>query len=697
MLCRAVVTLVTVPDSIAEPIAGERAHTWQRPTGATNDPWAWLRNRDDAIAYLEAENAYTDAWFAPLNGLVDTIFHEIKNRTQETDEVVPVKMGPWWYTTRTVEGSSYSIHCRGASRATATEAVLLDENIEAGDHEYFSLGVFEVSPDHRWLAWSSDTDGSELYTLRIRDLSTGVDLPDVVENTSGWSGAAWAGDSSMVFYLRPDEQMRPAEIWRHSVGSDASSDVLVMSEPDERFFLGVTLSRSEEWLILGAASKTSAEMWLIPANDPAATPVSVRGRTDDLEYFIDHWGDRFVVLTNLDALDFKVMTAPIDTPGEWSEFVAHVPGQRIVGIEPFANHLVVHEWANAQQRLRIVQRDGASDALHIDDEPHELSLDANPEWLATTLRYNFESFTSPPAVFELDLTSGERTLLKQRPTPNIDLDRYEASREWALAPDGTKVPVDIVRAKGTVADATAPCIVYGYGSYEESIPPWFSAPRLSLLDRGWVWALVHPRGGGELGRAWYEQGKLLNKRTTFTDTIACVEHLVAGKWARPDGVVIRGGSAGGLLVGACMTMRPDLFAGVIAEVPFVDVVSTMSDPTLPLTVTEWEEWGDPRAEPFASYLLGYSPYDNTVATEYPAVFITGGLNDPRVSFHEPAKWCAKLRALRTNDRPLIMRMEMGAGHGGPSGRYHQWREEAGYLAFAITITANSMNTPLRTT
>ena len=697
MLCRAVVTLVTVPDPIAEPVAGERAHTWQRPTGATNDPWAWLRNRDDAIAYLEAENAYTDAWFAPLNGLVDTIFHEIKNRTQETDEAVPVKMGPWWYTTRTVEGSSYSIHCRGASRATATDAVLLDENIEAGDHEYFSLGVFEVSPDHRWLAWSSDTDGSELYTLHIRDLTTGTDLPDVVENTSGWSGAAWAADSSMVFYLRPDEQMRPAEIWRHSVGSDGSSDVMVMSEPDERFFLGVTLSRSEEWLILGAASKTSAEMWLVPANTPTAAPVSVRGRTDDLEYLIDHWGDRFVVLTNLDALDFKVMTAPIDTPGEWSEFIAHVPGQRIVGIEPFADHLVVHEWANAQQRLRIVQRDGVSDALHIDDEPHELSLDANPEWRATTLRYNFESFTSPPAVFELDLTSGERTLLKQRPTPNIDLDRYEASREWAVAPDGTKVPVDIVRAKGTVADATAPCIVYGYGSYEESIPPWFSAPRLSLLDRGWVWALVHPRGGGELGRAWYEQGKLLNKRNTFTDTIACVEHLVAGKWARPDGVVIRGGSAGGLLVGACMTMRPDLFAGVIAEVPFVDVVSTMSDPTLPLTVTEWEEWGDPRSEPWASYMLGYSPYDNTVATDYPAVFITGGLNDPRVSFHEPAKWCAKLRALRTNDSPLIMRMEMGAGHGGPSGRYHQWREEAGYLVFAITITANSTNTPLRAT
>jgi len=690
------VTLVTVPGThvsndtspMNEPAAKQVPHVWQRPTGDAPDPWAWLRDRDDpdTVAYLEAENVYTDAWFAQHAELTETLFQEIRSRVQETDTAVPVRKGPWWYTGRTVEGLAYPIHCRGTSRDTATEQVLLDENAEAAGHEYFSLGTFDVSPDHALLAWSSDVDGSELYRLRIRDLATGTDLDDVLEGTSTWGGSAWSADSTHFFYMMPDDQMRPFQVWLHRIGTPQADDVLVYEEADERFYLGIDLTRSDQWVVMEAGSKQTSQAWVIPATDPTAAPVDVGGRREGVEYGIDHWGDCFVVLTNVDAEDFRVMTAPLDVPSDWTELVAHVPGQRINSVEPFADHLVVHEWAQAQQRIRIVRRDGSIEVVHLDDEPHELELDSNPMWDATTLRYVYQSFTVPASVYEMDLATGERTLLKQTPTPNVDLSLYEATREWATAADGTAVPVDIVRRRGTVPNGDNPCLVYGYGSYESSMPPWFSVGRISLLDRGWVWALVHPRGGGELGRRWYTDGKLLNKRNTFTDTIASVEHLIEHSWAGRDRVIIRGGSAGGLLVGSCMTMRPDLFRAVIAEVPFVDAVTTMSDPSLPLTVTEWEEWGDPRSEPAASYMLSYSPYDNTVAAAYPAVYITAGLNDPRVSYHEPAKWCAKLRAVRTDRTPpLLMKTEMGAGHGGPSGRYDRWRDEALVTTFAITV------------
>ena len=695
------VTLVTVPDAAADPTdttpipdratagpptAKRVGHVWDRPTGPVEDPWAWLRDRDDpdTVAYLEAENAYTETWFAPHRDLTETLFQEIKSRVQETDVAVPVAKDGWWYTARTTEGLNYPTHCRGRSRDTATEHVLLDENAEAAGHDYFSLGAFDVSPDHHWVAWSSDTDGSEEFTVRFRDLDTGVDTDDRLEATSSWGGTAWSADATTFFYTMPDDQMRPYQIWRHRLGTPQSDDVLVLEEPDERFYLAVELTRSGEWIVMESASKLTSTAWVLPAGDPTAQPVEVRPRTEGLEYSIDHWGDRFVVSTNLDAEDFRVMTAPLDDPGSWSEFVPHVPGQRITAAEPFAGHLVVHEWSEGQQRIRVL-RDGTWTVLDLGDEPHELELDANPEWHTDTLRYSYQSFTTPASVFELDLASGERTLLKQQPAPNVDLTKYVASREWATSPDGVRVPVDIVRCVAVEPDGTAPCLVYGYGSYEASMPPWFSVSRLSLLDRGWTWALVHPRGGGELGRRWYLDGKLLSKRHTFDDTIASVEHLVASGWAAPDRVVLRGGSAGGLLVGACMTMRPELFAGIVAEVPFVDVVSTMSDPTLPLTVTEWEEWGDPREEPYASYIAGYSPYDNTVARDYPAIYITAGLNDPRVSYHEPAKWCAKLRAVRTDDRPQLMKTEMGAGHAGPSGRYDRWRDEAQVTTFCLAI------------
>ncbi|MEY4173279.1 MAG: hypothetical protein RI900_444 [Actinomycetota bacterium] len=669
---------------VHEPVAPQSPHVWARPTGSVDDPWAWLRDRDDprTVPYLEAENAYADAWFASHQPLLDDIFREIKSRVQETDESAPVRKDDWWYVTRTVEGSSYPIHCRGRSATTATERVLLDENVEAEGHEYFAVSAFDVNPQHTVLAWASDIDGSEHYTMRFRDLTTGNDLDDTIDDTT-WGGTAWSADGNTLFYVTPDELERPSSVWRHRLGTPQSDDVMVFHEPDERFYVYVELSRSGDWIVIDTASKVSTEVRLVPAGSPEAAPVLVRPRETDHEYGLEHWGDRWVVLTNLDATDFRVLTAPLDRPGEWTELVPHLAGRRIVGVDAFADHLVLHEWADAQPRLRVLFRDGSERVLSVSEEPHDVELDSNPEWSSTLLRYATQSLTSPATVWDEDVRTGERTLVKRVPVPGVDLATYTSQRLWATADDGTQVPVDIVHRVGTPADGSAPLAVYGYGSYESSLPPWFSVARLSLLDRGAVWALVHPRGGGELGRQWYLQGKLQHKRNTFTDTIACVEHLVAQGWGHPGRVSLRGGSAGGLLVGACITMRPDLFRAAVAEVPFVDVVTTMSDPSIPLTVTEWEEWGDPRTEPAASYMLSYSPYDHTTPRSYPAMLVTAGLNDPRVSYHEPAKWVAKMRAVRTDQSTLLLRTEMGAGHGGPTGRYETWRDEARVLGFTL--------------
>ena len=662
-------------------------HTWHRAGGDVDDHYAWLRDRDDpdTIAYLEQENEHAAAWFERHRELTEQIFDEIRSRVQETDISAPVPMADWFYSSRTEEGRSYPIHCRGRSVDAATDELVLDQNAEADGHDFFDVGAFELSPDHRLLAWSSDTNGDEHYTLRFRDIAHQHDLDDRVHDTT-WAGVAWSNDGTHVYYVDADEQERPYRVMRHRLGTPQHDDVEVFADHDERFFVGVGATRSTEWIVIQSASKLSAECWLIPAGDPSAAPICVRPREDDHEYQIDHWGDRFVVVTNLDAVDFRVMEAPMDAPGDWSELVAHEPGRRITGIEPFEHHLAVHEWNRAQPSIRIVRRDGSERPLEIDPTPHDVGFGANEQWDTNVLRLRHQSLTTPPRILDVDVTTGAVTVVKETPTPNVDLDRYVATRHWAVADDGTDVPVDVVRHVDTPLDGSAPCCVYAYGSYEVSMPPWFSVARLSALDRGMVWALAHPRGGGELGRSWYLDGKLLRKRNTFTDTLAVCEHVAATGIADRSRIAVRGGSAGGLLVGACITMEPERFRSAVAEVPFVDVTTTMSDPTLPLTVTEWEEWGDPRSEPFASYIAGYSPYDNTGANAYPALMVTAGLNDPRVSFHEPAKWVARIREVRTNDAPLILRTEMGAGHAGPSGRYEAWRDEARVLTFLLTTT-----------
>jgi oligopeptidase B len=669
------------------PHAKQVPHRWERSTGAVEDPYAWLLDRDDpdTVRYLEAENAYTTEWFSDHADLLDDIFAEIKSRVQETDTAAPVRKDDWFYVSSTAEGKDYPIHSRGRTAETASTQLVLDQNVEADGHEFFDLGAFEVSPDHRYAAWSADTRGDEHYLLRVRDIDTGLDLADELRDTT-WAGVAWSADGTHVFYVVADDQERPYRVMRHRVGTPQTDDIAVFTDLDERFYVGVGATRNGLAIIVHSASKLSSENWVIDAADPTGPSVCVRARADDLEYHVDHWGDRWIIVTNLDAPDFRVMTAPLAAPGDWADFVPHEPGRRISGAEPFADHLVLHEWYQAQPQVRIVGRDGATRPLSIDASPHDVGIGANEEWDTSVLRLTHQSLTMPARVIDIDVVTGHVTVVKETPTPNVVLGDYVSTRVWATATDGTALPIDVVHHVDTPLDGTAPCCVYGYGSYEISIPPWFSVARLSWLDRGGVWALVHPRGGGELGRNWYLDGKLLNKRNTFTDTLACCEHLATTNIAARDRIAIRGGSAGGLLVGACITMEPERFASAVAEVPFVDVVTTMSDPSLPLTVTEWDEWGDPRVEPFASYILSYSPYDHTVVAEYPAIFITAGLNDPRVSYHEPAKWTAKLRTVNTGNAPILLRTEMGAGHGGASGRYDAWRDEARALVFLLQTT-----------
>jgi oligopeptidase B len=676
---------------MAAPVAPRRDHTWHRPTGDVDDPYAWMRDVDDPelLDYLRAENDAAEQFFAPHAATIETVFGEIRARVQETDMSTPVEFGPWWYVTSTTEGQNYPVHHRGPSAERATEHVLLDENAEAEGHEFFDLGAFDVSMDHSIVAWSMDVAGDEHYTLRFRDLTTGTDLADRIDDTSN-AGIAWSSDGQWVFYVTPDEQERPSTVWRHRLGTPRTDDVLVFDETDERFYVGIGSTRSEAWIVIHSASRTSADARLVSTDRPTDEPVVVMERRDDVEYGIDHWGDTFVMHTNDDAVDFRLLVADVDAdttdPSAWSELVAHEPGRRILGADAFEGHLVVHEWVDAQPRLRVVFRDRSERIVDLGAEPHDVEPTANPQWSTQLVRYTVQSLTVPTSLYDEDVRSGDRTLLRRIPTPNVDLDAYTTERLWATASDGVRVPVDVVRHVDTVLDGTAPGVLYGYGAYEASLPPWFSVARLSLLDRGYVWALAHPRGGGELGRNWYLDGKLLAKPNTFGDMIACGEHLVTAGLVAPDRLAIRGGSAGGLLVAACMTARPELFASVVAEVPFVDVVSTMSDPTLPLTVTEWEEWGDPRTEPYATCMLGYSPYDNTVAADYPAVYATAGLNDPRVSVHEPAKWIARLREVSTGSAPIVLRTELGAGHGGPTGRYDAWRDEARTLAFILATT-----------
>ncbi|MGA3562170.1 S9 family peptidase [Melissospora conviva] len=673
------------------------------------DEYAWLAEKDnpETIGYLTAENAYTEARTAHLADLRETLFNETRTRTRETDLSVPVRKGGYWYYTRTEQGQQYGVHCRRPVREGEIdppvsadgapldgEEILLDGNALAQGHDFFSLGAFDISPDGRWLAYSTDYSGDERFTLRVKDLSTGEVLPDEVPDTS--YGTAWSADASALFYVTVDEAWRTNRVWRHMIGTAATEDVLVYEENDERFFVGVELTRSERFVLIESHSKVTSEVWVIPADNPTGEPAVVAPRRQGVEYAVEHHGHRFLILHNDGAEDFELAYTSADAPGDWTPLMAHTPGVRLEGVDAFANYLVVSLRSEGLTGLRVLAI-GSTDGYDIDfpDPIYSVGLDSNPEYQTTRIRLRYTSLITPSSLYDYDLTTQEMVLRKQQPVlpgPDgrpFDPAGYEQHREWAVADDGTKVPISLVCRAGTPRDGSAPAVIYGYGSYEASMDPWFSIARLSLLDRGVVFAVAHIRGGGELGRHWYEQGKMLAKKNTFTDFVACARHLAAAGWTSPDRLVARGGSAGGLLMGAVANLAPDAFAGIVAQVPFVDTLNSILDPSLPLTVTEWEEWGNPLADPKVyEYMKSYTPYENVAAVAYPAILAVTGLNDTRVLYHEPAKWIARLRATAP-DGEYLLKTEMGAGHGGPSGRYDSWKEEAFVNAWTLDVLNRS--------
>ena len=693
-----------VPGPALPPVAARRPERREYHGDVVWDPYAWLRHPDDpeVISHLEAENAYTAARTAHLEPLASTLFEELKARTQETDLTVPVFRrhddgSAYWYYSRTDEGAEYRRYCRAAaenprrppvvSGALDGEQVFLDANREAAGQAFFDLGALSVSPDGRLLAYSVDLTGSERFTLRFRDLATGADLPDAIPDVA--HGAVWAG-SAYVFYSRVDEAWRPYVALRHRLGTDPAHDVEVLTEPDERFWLGIDASRDDRWVVISAESKLTSQCWLLPTADPEGVPRSVAPRRQGVEYSIEPAGDRLLVVHNDDAEDFALSEAPLTGAGptEWTPVLAHRPGVRILSVDAYATHAVVSLRRNGLTGLHVLPRtaDGSfgPGADVVFDEPlYTAGAVPGPEYSTPSVRVEYTSMLTPASVYDYDLATGALTLLKATPvldhpdTGPYDPTSYVQERRWAQADDGTAVPLSIVRRADVALDGRAPALLYGYGSYEIAVDPAFSMSRLSLLERGIVFAVAHVRGGGELGRRWYEQGKALHKRHTFTDFVACADFLLQHGYTSADRLAARGASAGGLLIGAVANLAPDRFRAVHADVPFVDALTTILDPELPLTVTEWEEWGDPLHDPEVyAYMRSYSPYENVTAQPYPAVLATTSLNDTRVSYTEPAKWVAKLRATADHDpsRPVLLKTEMVAGHGGVSGRYAGWRE-----------------------
>jgi oligopeptidase B len=568
----------------------------------------------------------------------------------------------------------------------APEQVLLDGNLLAEGHEYFDLGYVERSPDERLLAYTVDYSGGELFQLRFRDLESEADLDDIVEGVH--YGSAWSADSKTFFYVKPDATMRPFQVWRHTMGMQTSQDALVLQEDDERFEISVELTKSERFILFSSGSQVTSDCRFLPSDQPDGQPALVEPRREGIEYSVDHQEDRFVILTNDGAHDFRLMAAPVSSPGRasWSEVVPQRTGVRLNFTDVHAAHIVLGQRSDGLQRLEVL--DTLTGELHVVDQPdaaYTAFPGSSPDYASAVMRFFYTSLTAPFSAVDYDMRTRRRTVVKEQPVRGgYDRADYVSERLWATAHDGVRVPISLVHKRGLQRTGANPALLYGYGAYELSNDPMFDPARLSLLDRGFVYAIAHVRGGGEMGRTWYEDGKFLNKANTFRDFIACAEHLVTSGYTSARRLAIRGRSAGGLLIGAVLNERPDLFACAVAQVPFVDAVTTMLDDSLPLTVNEYEEWGNPGDPEFYEYMKGYSPYDNVKAAAYPALLVTAGLNDPRVSYWEPAKWVARLRATARGGRPILLKTQMGSGHAGPSGRYEGWREEAFVTAFVLS-------------
>ncbi len=691
------------------PLAAEKSHVTSWHGVTLDDPFNWLRAdnwqevmRDPSAldpeirAYLEAENAYADAALAGTTSLQKSLFEEMKARLKPDDRTVPSPDGPFEYFSSFAAGGQYPRLCR-RPRGGGDEVILLDGNAEATGKIYWDLGAATHSPDHALVAYSTDDKGSELYTVRIRDLATGSNLADEIPDTRG--DIAWANDSRTLYYIRVDANHRPRAVWRHTVGSPVSADELVYEEADESFFLALGRTQSRAFVLINAHDHQTSEFHVLDANDPKAVPRIIAPRATGHEYDVEHHEDRFIITTNSEgAEDFRVVEAPVADPGvaNWREIIPHRTGRLIIEASVTQHHITRLEREDGLPRI-VVRRiaDGAEHPIAFAEEAYSLGMAGGYEFDTSNLRFTYSSMTTPAETYDYDMATRTRILKKRQEIPSgHNPDDYVTRRLFAFAPDGESVPVSLLYRKSTPLDGSAPAFLYGYGAYGISMPASFSTGRLSLVDRGFIFALAHVRGGKDKGYRWYKEGKAKKKVNTFIDFIAAGEMLVAEGLTARGRIVANGGSAGGMLMGAVTNLAPDLFLGIIADVPFVDVLNTMLDKDLPLTPPEWPEWGNPieSAEDFAT-IRSYSPYDNVTAKPYPHILATGGLTDPRVTYWEPAKWVARLRRMNTSDKLLLLKINMGAGHGGASGRFERLKETARDFAFALKIAGLADDAP----
>lgn len=678
----------------SSPAALRRPHAITQHGQTRIDKYYWMRNREDpeVMKYLRAESDYLEEMMQHTKPLQEQLFSEMKGRIKETDSTVPERRGDYFYYERTEEGRQYPIFCRKKDLAESPEEVILDQNALAEGKSFCSVGAVSVSPDGAKLAYSLDLGGREIYTIHIKDLTTGVLYPESIENVLGSAyehgGVEWANDNETIFYVTLDEAQRPNKLFRHKLGTDPKEDVLVFHETDESFFLFVMKTRDNAYIMTYHLSTTMREMRFISADAPDGALRVIQPRAKELEYIAEHHKGQFFIVNNDKAKNFKLSVATVEQPGRenWKDIIPHRPDVLVEHVDTFEDFIVVTERKGGLIHFRISAPDGTSDIryVHFPEPAYSVHLAGNYEFKTDRLRLNYSSLVTPNSVIDYHVGTGEWEVKKEDEIPSgYDKTNYTLERIHATAPDGTQVPMSIVYKKDLKRDGNNPALLYGYGSYGATIDAFFTSARLSLLDRGFVFAIGHIRGGSDMGREWYENGRVLNKKNSFTDFIACAEHLIGTGYTSKDKLAIQGASAGGLLVGACVTMRPDLFKAVICKVPFVDVVTTMSDPTIPLTTLEYDQWGNPENKEYFDYMMSYSPYDNIRATDYPHMLITTGLNDPRVAYWEPAKFTAKLREMKTDNNLIVLYTNYDSGHAGASGRYDFLREVALDYAFLI--------------
>ncbi|MEP7148684.1 MAG: S9 family peptidase [Acidobacteriota bacterium] len=655
------------------------------------DNYAWMRDREnpkkpEIVKYLEEENAYTESHMGPHKEFVDSLYKEMLGRIKQTDMSVPYKLGDFWYFNKTEEGKQYPSYLRSKRKDGADAEVLLDQNEMAKGLKYFSIGAFEPSDDGNMLAFSTDATGYRQYTLQIKDLLTGKMLSEKIERVTSQE---WSNDGKYIFYVQEDAvSKRSDKLYRHKVGA-TEPDVLIFDEKDVLFSINIGRSRDKKMLFISSSAKTMGEAWYLPSDDPLAEFNLVSPRREGHEYSVDYDSGEFYILTNKEAENFRVMRAPANDPSEkkWVEFIPHNPAIKIEDIDFFKDYTVVSELENGLEYIRVTDRKTrrASTRIATPENVYTMSPGINPEYDTPVIRYNYASMITPSSTYEFNFKTRKSDLIKQQEIPSgYDKTQYETTRVWATARDGVKVPVSIVMKKGTKLDGKSPMLLYAYGSYGASMTPSFSTARLSLVDRGMIYAIAHIRGGGELGEKWRMEGRMFKKLNTFYDFVDSAKWLVANKYTSSDRMVIQGGSAGGLLMGAVSNMSPDTFHAVIAQVPFVDVMNTMLDETLPLTTDEWIEWGNPNEKAAWDYMIKYSPYENVVAQKYPNMLIEISLNDSQVPYWEGAKLAAKIRELKTDDNTILLKANMGAGHGGSSGRYDRLKEIAFDYAYALS-------------